>query len=357
MNAPRPTGERARLAALQRYEILDTLAEQAYDDITQLASYITQSPIAVISLIDRDRQWFKSKVGLDATETPRDLAFCAHAILNPDEMLVVPDARDDARFADNPFVTGNPNVRFYAGAPLTTSDHQALGTLCVIDSVPRKLTPEQLNAMNALSRQVVAQLELRLQTAKLRNAIAERDVYLSQLESYQQKLKDANARLQLKSSTDALTGLGNRSAFDARFAEEVNRAVRYGSPLSLLMIDVDHFKSFNDIFGHPAGDAALQRVANALRVARPSDLVARYGGEEFAAILPATSRDGALLMAERMREAVENTPVLLRKLTVSIGAGTLAPGCSDSARLIALADRALYAAKHAGRNRVVYATY
>lgn len=168
------TDEPARLAALTRYRILDTAPEQRFDDLTLLASQICDTPISLITLIDSDRQWFKSRVGVDVHETARGVAFCAHAIKEPG-IMQVPDATDDARFRDNPFVTGAPNIRFYAGAPLVTPDGHALGTLCVIDVKPRHLSPGQLRALDALRRQVETQLELRRNLDELAAALGERD--------------------------------------------------------------------------------------------------------------------------------------------------------------------------------------
>jgi len=158
------------LAALQEYRILDTAAEQAYDDIVALAAYLCDVPIALITLVDESRQWFKSRLGLNEKETPRDVAFCAHAILQT-KPLIVRDALKDRRFSDNALVTGSPHIRLYAGFPLVNPDGFALGTLCVIDRKPRRLSAEQKTAMQALARQVMALLELRRVSAQMAEAL------------------------------------------------------------------------------------------------------------------------------------------------------------------------------------------
>jgi GAF domain-containing protein len=170
MKAPIPDNEAQRLAALREYHILDTAAEEAYDDITALAAYLCNVPIAMISLVDESRQWFKSKLGLNQQETPRDVAFCAHAILQT-EPLIVRDALKDARFADSALVTREPHIRFYAGFPLASPEGFALGTLCAIDRRPRQLSARKKTAMQALSRQVMALLELRRVSAHMAEAL------------------------------------------------------------------------------------------------------------------------------------------------------------------------------------------
>ena len=171
---PVPANETERMAALRSYEILDTKPEERFDDLTKLAALICGVPISLISLIDTDRQWFKSKFGLDVQETPRAQAFCTHAIMQP-EMFVVPDASRDERFARNPLVTGDLHIRFYAGAPLATRDGHLLGTLCVIDRKPHTLTEQQTQALEILSRMVIENIELQKDLRELKDALAARE--------------------------------------------------------------------------------------------------------------------------------------------------------------------------------------
>lgn len=316
--------EEQRQSVLDSYGILDSADESGYDDLTRLAAFICGTPTALITFVDHDRQWFKSKIGTETRETPRNLSFCAHAIQNPQEVLIVPDATRDERFAENTMVTGQPGIRFYAGAPMLSPEGAPLGTICVIDNQARGLSDSQIEALEILARQVVVLLELRR----------------------------TNAKLAALSLTDALTGIANRRALMGRLDEEIARARRTGDSLALLLIDVDHFKSYNDTFGHQAGDQALREIAQRVnKGARPYDFTARYGGEEFAVVLPRTNLEAALMVAERLRSAVAAAQVAHRKLTLSIGVARLAEDF-DTVELIRMADRALYEAKAAGRNRV-----
>ena len=195
MGAPiMSTNDAERVAALQKYAILDSEPEQAFDDLTLLASYVCKTPIALISLIGEDRQWFKSKVGISATETSRDIAFCSTAIQQPD-VFVVPDALQDERFCRNPLVVSEPNIRFYAGAPLINEDGYALGTLCVIDRAPRELAADQEAALKALSRLVLMQMEFRRNLLLLKQALSDRTHEEHERERELKKVQDQLLRV------------------------------------------------------------------------------------------------------------------------------------------------------------------
>lgn len=341
MQAPLPANEEARLAKLHEYQILDTPPEPAYDDLTYLASRICRTPIALLSLVDRERQWCKSRLGLEWDELPREVSFCAHAILHGG-LTVVPDTQQDPRFADNPLTQGPSPLRFYAAASLLAPGGEALGTLCVMDHQPRGLEAEEQAALAALARQAMVLLELRREAR--------------QRQRYQELLEEANARLRLQADHDELTGLFNRRVLLSRFKEEFYRALRYEQPLSLLLLDVDEFRAYNEAFGQAAGDEVLQRIAHFIRqTLRAGDIPARYGGEEFAVVLPNTPLQGALALAERLRAGVAQIPWPKRPITLSIGVAAQTAAAEDPHTLIAAADEALYEAKRAGRNRVVQA--
>jgi GAF domain-containing protein len=190
MSAPNSQNEKKRLNVLWQYEVLDTVPEELFDDLTELAASICEAPIALISLVDDKRQWFKSKVGTTLSETSRDVSFCTHAI-KQSGLFIVPDATLDPRFAQSPLVTSEPKIRFYAGAPLITPDGYALGTLCIIDKVPRELRPEQKQALLILARHVVSQLELRRRSKELANIRQENDKSRGEIERLQKELGEA----------------------------------------------------------------------------------------------------------------------------------------------------------------------
>ncbi len=194
VSCPIPDNESERLNTLRGYAILDTRPEDRFDDLTRLAAFICGTPISLISLVDEDRQWFKSKVGLVDSQTARKDAFCAHAIMSA-ELFIVPDALEDYRFANNPLVLGEPHIRFYAGAPLTAPNGHRLGALCVIDHIPRQLSDEQLNALRTLSRQVMAQVNLGKNLQDLRIALKARDDLELDMQKLLADLQSANARI------------------------------------------------------------------------------------------------------------------------------------------------------------------
>jgi diguanylate cyclase (GGDEF)-like protein len=265
-------------------------------------------------------------------------------------VFVIEDLETDDRFTDNPLVAGDEAFRFYAGVPLTTTSGNALGALCVIDRKPRRLTTEQTSALRALSRQVIAQLELRRSVALLEAAAEERSKHQEQLENYQRELEATLSVTTEESITDPLTGLRNRRAFLSRLDDEVDRSKRLGSTFSVAMIDVDHFKSFNDAHGHAAGDVALRQMAEIIdHECRSTDLVARYGGEEFVVILTGADLDAAVALGERIRRSVEVADWARQPLTVSVGVASTT-GSDDADELVQLADAAMYRAKAAGRN-------
>ena len=225
MSVENPDSEKKRLKVLWQYEVLDSVPEAMFDDLTELAAGICEAPIALISLVDEKRQWFKSKFGTTVGETSRDISFCSHAIQQPD-LFIVPDATKDIRFAQNPLVVSEPKIRFYAGAPLITPDGYALGTLCVIDKVPRELRPEQRQALRILARHVMLQLELRRRSLELhegRSKPATRpDLSARQIANLKAQLREARRQLARQGS-----GKPRASRAKAKQRPARRRAVRH----------------------------------------------------------------------------------------------------------------------------------
>lgn len=318
--------EERRLEALRRYDILDTPEESRFDNITLLAQQIMATPMAAISLIEKDRLWMKSRIGIEAQELPREVTFCAH-VVDTKAPVVVPDALTDVRFKSNPLVVEHPNVRFYAGMPLVTRDNATLGAVFVLDTAPRQdINPQQLQALYALSRITVDAIELR------------------SLAMY-----------------DSLTDILSQGAFRQAAQREFERAsAAAGRSQSVIVTDIDHFKRINDTWGHAAGDHVLRHFADLLRTAsRQTDIVGRVGGEEFAVILPDCDAEGAAIVAEDVRAALAGSPIMIRgekvTVTASFGVAQMLPGDRSLEGAMARADAALYRSKNAGRNRVTAA--
>lgn len=265
-----PEDEEVRLKTLRSLNILDTPPEERFDRLTRMAKRMFGVPIALISFVDEQRQWFKSSVGLSASETPRVISFCGHAILG-NEIFIIPDATKDGRFADNPLVLNDPNIRFYAGCPLRSLNGHTLGTFCIIDHKPRSLSEEDLETLKDLASMVEREL----------------------------------AAVQL-ATLDELTNITNRRGFMLLAQYSLSLCARQGIPASLVFLDLNNFKPINDKFGHAEGDRALTAFAKQVKSAiRNSDLVARLGGDEFVVLLTSTSRKPAEHIIARFRQSLE----------------------------------------------------
>lgn len=335
---PRPANEVERLLTLERLAVLDTPEEKAFDDLAALAAAIAGTPIALVSLVNGTRQWFKAHHGLAARETSRSVAFCAYAI-NGEDLFVVEDASADPRFASNPLVRGDPHIRFYAGMPLVMSGGEALGTLCVIDREPRRLSAVQQEALRVLAHNVVTEFDLRLRIRSLEEEAGRRH--------------SAEALAVQLATRDALTGLPNRLTLLDRLQQALLRAERDKMPAAFMFLDFDNFKWVNDTFGHQVGDGLLQAVAERLvDLVRESDTVARLGGDEFGLVLAGVDGTEA---ASRIADK------LLARLAapLDIGGHHIVPHCSigialypehgrSGEELMRHADLALYHAKEAG---------
>ena len=343
-----------RLEALRRLELIDTAREPEFDELVELASALCETPIALLTLVDENRLWFKAAIGLELREVPRQGSFC-DCVMQQKDLVMVEETTSDERTAQNPLVVGETGARFVAGVPVESPGGFVLGTLCVIDRVPRTLSGLQAEALKILGRQASQRLKLREERRTRESARASAEAAReAELQRYQAELEAANERLRELATTDPLTGLANRRSFDERLAAEFLGARRHHRALSVLMMDVDNFKERNDLFGHREGDATLSRVAELMRQAvRGSDLVVRYGGDEFLLLLPETDEAQAVQLAERILSAVRAESWPCAPVTMSAGTAAMSSETPDPSRLVSLADVAMYAAKRAGKDTVV----
>jgi diguanylate cyclase (GGDEF)-like protein len=260
--------EPQRLQILRSINVLDTLPEERFDRLTRMAKRIFDVPIAVVSLVDENRVWFKSCIGLGTSESPRDDSFCGHTILGRD-VLIIPNALDDPRFADNPYVLNDPKFRFYAGCPVTVNG-SLLGTLCVIDQKPRNFDATDIEALRDLASMV------------------ERELAIVQI-----------------ATIDELTNISNRRGFIVMAQQILNLCSRQKISAALVFLDLDKFKPINDRFGHEEGDRALTSFANQMKQSfRSSDITARLGGDEFVVLLTNTSKQQAEALIEKFTSNV-----------------------------------------------------
>lgn len=302
--APLPDYDDQRLAALARYNILDTAGEEIFDRVTLMARSIFDSRIALVSLVDRDRQWFKSHVGLDAKETPRDQAFCGYAILQP-EPLIVEDATKDPRFSENPLVTDEPHIRFYAGAQLVTHDGHALGTLCIIDQSPRQFQEVDVRLLKELATVVMNEIELRI-------------------------LKAGSEEKKRFENRDAQTSTAfNNNTFQKLFLAECARAQYQRIPLTLAVIELDHLQVIEDSLGCDAVEAIICSIGEACKtVSRTQDILARIEKNRFALLMPSTkSASGEIIVRRILKRVSEEKSKFADgniSYSVSIGVSQLA---------------------------------
>jgi diguanylate cyclase (GGDEF)-like protein len=352
MDTPGDSQERRRQAALDATGLLDTAPDQGFDDIVRLAALACAAPVATFTLVDRQRQWFKARIGMGVVETPRDESLCALAIRSPSRMLLVRDIASDPELRMRPRDAGGRPLNFYAGIPLIDGEGHALGALGIYDHLPRDLDAGQQGALEALARLGERLVELHRLSGRQHDLLSRGSLLARRLASERDEWQRRHEDLRREASRDPLTGLVNRGTLQRLREDPVAMARLEAAPYTLALIDIDHFKQVNDRHGHLLGDQALRAVAAAITACtRQGDIAARFGGEEFLLILPNTSLAGAFEVAERIREAVLDVglPFLL---SVSIGIALANPGRDSPEQAFERADQALYRAKSSGRNRV-----
>ena len=309
-----PKNEKKRLEALESLNILDTTPEERFDRFTRLAKKIFDTPIALVSLIDQKRQWFKSSFGLAVLETSKDISFCGHAILN-DDIFIVNDTFEDDRFKDNPLVLENPHIRFYAGVPLFYNKDIKLGTLCIIDTKPRDFTKEDLEPLRDLA------------------ILAQQEIISSQL-----------------IISDELTGITNRRGFNLLAQKALNISYREKKPSVLVFFDLDKFKDINDSFGHTEGDNVLKIFSkNMENTFRESDIFARIGGDEFIVLLSNINYHDANMLINRFKKSFDKFNKSKQEYQITFSFGILEINLEENLNLEELTkkvDKLMYENKY-----------
>lgn len=340
IEAATPENEHERLAYLKNLNVLDTPIEERFERITRIVRQSLGVPISNISLVDKDRQWFKSAQGDNTCQTSRKIAFCSHAILS-DDVLVVPDALQDPRFVKNPLVTDDPKIRFYAGYPLKMADNIRIGALCAIDKKPRKLDNDQLRILKDLGEMVQTELKSVVLSKAHRDLISDLN-------------EDKRASL-----VDDLTRLWNRDGATKLLKREWDVGKRSGAPISLVMVDIDQLEQINVLYGNLIGDEVIRRVAKKILSRHKSyDIVVRWTGERFLIIQPGCEKRELYRNLEEVISVFRNDAIETEagpiEVKVSIGAHTVYPKkCDDMELSIELTGQALAEAQGAGYDQYV----
>ncbi len=336
----RPQNEKQRQNAIDALNIIYSPAENRFDRITKLAKNIFNVPIALVSLVSREKQWFKSSQGLTASETSREISFCGHAILK-NETFIIPNALEEAEFSDNPLVTDQPYIRFYAGHPIQFDGHN-IGTLCIIDRIPRNLTPAEIETLQSLAHWV----ENELKTTALSHA-----------QNLSLKEKEEASR---ESMVDPLTKTWNRTGIEAVCQKEFSQTQNENTSCFFMLIGVDFFSEINDLYGHIYGDTVLKEIAQCIRSScRSDDVIGRYEGDEFIVFSRDCSEETGINLAKEILFRINSEDIVNAEArfsrSVSIGAtSALVSKNLHLDHLIDLSDKALREAKISGRNCVKF---
>lgn len=353
MKAPlKPANERERLEALRSTHLLDSEIDFAFENLVQLARQVFSVPMAALSLLDDERQWFKASVGLRTCQTHRDISFCGHVVQKRDT-FVVQDASNDERFHDNPLVTGSPHIRFYAGAPLRFAWQDQLyelGSFCVIDSRPRAFSTDQRKLLEGFASQAEALINMHVTNLQLERTVGV-------MEEQRQRLASTESQSQhfhWLANSDELTGLLNRRWLMNTLHEYELDQRRSNEKVTFMLIDIDRFKTINDVFGHLAGDQVLCDFASILSnlLRRTNDHVCRLGGDEFAVLVDNSSGGDSVTIAQALLDQVAHHNLHCgphqRPFTISIGIATLPLTEFSALAIMREADHAMYRAKSAG---------